>query len=291
MSDLQRISGHTKGIGLIGSPVGHSLSPAMHNAAFEKLGVDFAYLAFDVQPDQLDAAVRGMQALGFAGFNVTMPLKQAVIPYMDELSDAAALMGAVNCVVIAEDGRMTGHNTDGAGFMRAVREAGVDIVGKRVTIVGAGGAGSAIYTQAALDGAAEVAVFNRRSRNFDAAAARIEKIRAMCPCDITLHDLADEADLRASIDASALFINASRVGMAPDVEGCVVSADMLHEGLAVGDVVYSPRKTKLLETARANGCLPISGLGMLLWQAAIGEKLWTGLEMPVEYVQGLFFAQ
>lgn len=290
MSDTQRISGRTKTIALIGSPVGHSMSPAMHNAAFEKLGLDYVYVAFDVQPDQVEAAVKGMQALGFAGFNITMPLKAAVIPYLDELSDAARLMGAVNCVVLQEDGRAIGHNTDGAGFMRNIKENGIDVVGKKMTIVGAGGAGSAIYTQAALDGMGEVAVFNRGSSSRrEATEARIAQIRTMCDCDITLHDLEDEDDLRASIAESQLFVNASRVGMAPDTDACVISEDMLREDLAVADVVYNPMETKLLSMAKAHGCKAIGGLGMLLWQAAIGEKLWTGQEMPVDYIKELFY--
>ena len=288
MSELQRISARTKTVALIGSPIGHSLSPAMHNAAFEKLGLDYVYVGFDIQPEQLEDSVKGMKALRFAGFNVTMPFKGAVIPYMEELSDAARLMGAVNCVVIHDDGTATGNNTDGAGFMRNVRESGVQVEGARMTIVGAGGAGSAIYTQAALDGM-DVAVFNRPGKNYDAAEARIAKIRELCGADITLHDLNDTAALRASIDASQLFTNATRVGMAPNEDGCIIQPDMLHEGLAVADVVYNPIETKLLATAKEKGCTAISGLGMLLWQAAIGEKMWTGQEMPVDYVREKFF--
>ena len=148
MGEKLGISGHTKTIALIGSPVEHSMSPAMHNAAFDKLGLDYAYLVYDVQPDDLESVVKGMKAMGVAGYNVTMPLKTLILPYLDELSDAAKLMGAVNTVVM-QDGKAIGHNTDGAGFMRNLKENGVDIIGKKMTIVGAGGAGSAIFTQAA----------------------------------------------------------------------------------------------------------------------------------------------
>ena len=288
MSDLQRISGHTKTVALIGSPVGHSLSPAMHNASFEKLGLDYVYVAYDIPTESVEAAVKGMKALGFAGFNITMPHKATVMPYLEEISDAAKLMGAVNCVVIHDDGTATGHNTDGQGFMRNVKENGVEVEGNKMTIVGAGGAGSAIYTQAALDGM-EVAIFNRPGKNFDAAEARIKEIAKICDSKVSVNDLNDREALRKSIDESVLFVNSTRVGMAPNEDGCVIDEDMLHEGMAVADVVYNPMETKLLAMAKSKGCTAIGGLGMLLWQAAIGEELWTGAEMPVDYIKGLFF--
>lgn len=160
---MPNISGHTKTICLIGSPVEHSLSPAMHTFSFEQLGVDCVYLAYNVEPDQLEAAVNGMKELGFLGYNVTMPHKTYISRYLDELSPAAELMGAINTVVI-KDGKAIGHNTDGAGFMRNIKENGVEVVGKKVTVMGAGGAAMAIYTQAALDGVAAIDVYKRKKR-------------------------------------------------------------------------------------------------------------------------------
>lgn len=288
MAEKLSISGHTKTIALIGSPVEHSMSPAMHNAAFDKLGLDYAYVVFDVQPDDVEVVVKGMKAMGFAGYNVTMPLKTLVLPYLDELSDAAQLMGAVNTVVV-KDGKAIGHNTDGAGFMRNLKENGVDIIGKKMTIVGAGGAGSAVFTQAALDGVKEIDVFNIRDNFYEATEKRIGEIAAKTGCNVTLHDLDDKDDLRASVASSQLFVNATRVGMAPMEDGCTLEEDMLHDGLAVADTVYNPRKTKLLAMAEAHGNKAVNGLGMLLWQAALGEKIWTGQEMPVSYIEEKFY--
>ena len=159
---MPNISGCTKTICLIGSPVEHSLSPAMHTFSFEQLGVDCVYLAYNVEPDQLEAAVNGMKELGFLGYNVTMPHKTYISRYMDEVSPAAELMCAINTVVI-KDGKAIGHNTDGAGFMRNIKENGVDVVGKKVTVMGAGGAAMAIYTQAALDGVAASMFISERT--------------------------------------------------------------------------------------------------------------------------------
>lgn len=289
MTDKLSISGHTKTVALIGSPVDHSMSPAMHNAAFEKLGLDYVYVVFDVVPENLEDVVKGMRKMGIAGFNVTMPCKTHILPYLDELSDAAALMGAVNTVE-ARDGKLIGHNTDGAGFWRNLKERGVDCKDATVTITGAGGAGSAIFTQAALDGVKKINVFNMRDDFYEATEKRLAQLAEKTGCDITLHDLADRDDLRASVAASGLFINATRVGMPPLDGQCTLDEDMLHEGLAVADTVYNPRKTKLLEMAEAHGNKAVNGLGMLLWQAALAEKIWTGQEMPVAYIEECFYA-
>lgn len=159
---MPNISGHTKTICLIGSPVEHSLSPAMHTFSFEQLGVDCVYLAYNVEPDQLEAAANGMKEMGFLGYNVTMPHKTVISRYLDEVSPAAELMGAINTVAI-KDGRAIGHNTDGAGFMRNVKENGVDVAGKKITMMGAGGAAMAIYTQAALDALLRSISINERT--------------------------------------------------------------------------------------------------------------------------------
>lgn len=285
---MPNISGCTKTICLIGSPVEHSLSPAMHTFSFEQLGVDCVYLAYNVEPDQLEAAVNGMKELGFLGYNVTMPHNTYISRYMDEVSPAAELMGAINTVVI-KDGKAIGHNTDGAGFMRNIKENGVDVVGKKVTVMGAGGAAMAIYTQAALDGVAAIDVYKRKNDSYDAAAEHIAHIAEKTGCNIRLVDMADKDAMKASIAESVLLINATNVGMG-DLEGIsVVPAELLVEGLVVADVIYVPRKTKLLEDAEAKGLKTINGLGMLLWQAAIAEDIWVGKEMPTELVQEKFF--
>lgn len=285
---MPQITAHTKTIALIGSPVEHSLSPAMHTLAFDELGVDCVYLAYDVTTDELGMAAAGLKALGFTGYNVTMPHKTFIPQYLDELSDAAELMGAVNTVVI-ENGKGVGHNTDGAGFMRNVKEHGVDVIGKKMTIIGAGGAGSAIYTQAALDGVAAIDVYNIKDDFFDATAERIAKVAKKTGCEMRLIDLNDKGSLERSIAESALLVNATRVGMGELAGQSAVPAEFLVDGLAVADTVYEPRKTKLLEDAEEKGLVAISGLGMLLWQAAIAEEIWVGKEMPRDLIEKTFF--
>lgn len=290
MGQTDRISGHTKTVALIGTPVEHSLSPAMHNTSFEHLGLDFVYLAYDIADDsQLEAAVAGMRALGFVGCNVTMPYKTKVLPYLDELSPAAEAMGAVNTIAFV-DGKAIGHNTDGAGFMRTVTASGVNVKGKKITLVGAGGAGSAIYTQAALDGAGAIDAYNIKDGFFERTAERIGRLAEHTGCTMRLIDLADTESLKESVAASVLFVNATRVGMG-DLEGhSVLPPEFLVDGLAVGDTVYDPRKTKLIQDAEARGLTIVPGLGMLLRQAAIGEEIWAGAQMPTDLIEQRFFS-
>lgn len=289
MGQTDRISGHTKLITLIGKPVEHSMSPAMHNASFEYLGEDYVYLATEIDsPDDLYKAIQGMKVMGFAGCNVTMPYKRAIIPYLDELSPAAELMGAANTVVF-EEGKAVGHNTDGAGFMRNLKESNIDIIGKKITLVGVGGAGSAIYTQAALDGVAAIDIYNSKDAFFDVAAERIADIAQRTGCAIRLIDLDNKEALKRSIEESALFINATRVGMGDLAGQSVIPKEYLVDGLAVADTVYDPRKTQLILDAEERGLKTAPGLGMLLWQAAIGEDIWIGKEMPTGLIKERFF--
>ncbi len=289
MGQTDRISGHTKLITLIGKPVEHSMSPAMHNASFEYLGEDYVYLATEIDShDDLYKAIQGMKVMGFAGCNVTMPYKRAIIPYLDELSPAAELMGAANTVVF-EEGKAVGHNTDGACFMRNLKENNIDIIGKKITLVGVGGAGSAIYTQAALDGVAAIDIYNSKDAFFDVAAERIADIAQRTGCAIRLIDLDNKEALKHSIEESALFINATRVGMGDLAGQSVIPKEYLVDGLAVADTVYDPRKTQLILDAEERGLKTAPGLGMLLWQAAIGEDIWIGKEMPTGLIKERFF--
>ena len=265
------------------------MSPAMHNASFEYLGEDYVYLATEIDsPDDLYKAIQGMKVMGFAGCNVTMPYKRAIIPYLDELSPAAELMGAANTVVF-EEGKAVGHNTDGAGFMRNLKENNIDIIGKKITLVGVGGAGSAIYTQAALDGVAAIDIYNSKDAFFDVAAERIADIAQRTGCAIRLIDLDNKEALKHSIEESALFINATRVGMGDLAGQSVIPKEYLVDGLAVADTVYDPRKTQLILDAEERGLKTAPGLGMLLWQAAIGEDIWIGKEMPTGLIKERFF--
>lgn len=279
------IDGHTRLLGLIGTPVGHSKSPAMYNFCFEKFGLNCAYLAFDVPMEKVADAVNALRTFNVMGANVTMPLKNAVIPYLDEVSQASQAIGSVNTIV-NKDGKLTGYVTDGMGYTGELRRGGVEIAGKTVTLLGAGGAASAIAIEAALEGAKEIRVFNKRDAFWERALHNLETIGKAAPeCRISLNDLDDADALRASIDTSDILTNATRVGMKPmDDQSLITDLTMLRPGLIVTDVVYDPEETKLLRDARAAGCKTFDGLGMLVEQGAASFKLYTGLDMPVAEV-------
>lgn len=284
------ITGHTGLICLLGSPCSHSISPMMHNAAFEALHLDYCYLAFDVDEEALPAAVEGLKAMHARGFNLTMPDKNRMAGLCDRLSPAAEIIGAVNTVV-NDGGILTGHNTDGVGYMRSVKDAGFDILGKKMTLLGAGGAATAILVQAALDGVAEISVFLRPlSRFFSRAKETARILRERTDCKITLCDFGDLDLLKKELSESAILTNATSVGMAPNEDACPVpDASYLPQTLIVSDIIYNPKETKLLKMARENGCPAFNGSYMLLYQGAEAFRLWTGMEMPVEAVRERFF--
>ncbi|WP_302632248.1 shikimate dehydrogenase [uncultured Clostridium sp.] len=281
----KRITGHTELIGLMAYPIRHSSSPAMHNAAFAKLGLDYAYLAFEVDNDSLEGAVQGIRSLKLVGSNVSMPNKTVVHKYLDKLSPAAEMCGAVNTIV-NEDGVLTGHITDGTGYMMSLKDNGVDVIGKKMTIVGAGGAATAIEIQAALDGVAEISIFNRKDEFWANAEETVRKINEKTNCKAQLFDLADLDKLKEEIASSYLFTNATGMGMKP-LEGQTYIPDkaFLRPDLIVSDVVYYPRETELLRMAKEVGCKTMNGLGMMLFQGAAAFKMWTGEDMPIEYMK------
>lgn len=285
------ITGHTGLICLLGSPAAHSISPMMHNEAFRLLGLDYRYLAFDVGTDLLKTVVEGLRAMHVRGFNLTMPDKNLMCELADELSPAARMIGAVNTVV-NENGVLIGHCTDGVGYMRAVKDAGHTILGKKMTMLGAGGAASAICVQAALDGVAEIDVFSRK-RSFVARTEQmIADINAHTHCRAHFYDLADEARLRQSIAESAILVNGTPVGMAPNTDASIITnPTMFRPGLIVSDLIYNPEKTKFLELAEQQGCAVFNGLYMLLYQGAEAFRIWTGQEMPVEAIKAKYFTR
>lgn len=288
MKDM--ITGHTKLTGLLGSPVEHSISPMMHNESFRVLGLDYAYLAFDVGEQELETAVEGLKALKVKGFNLTMPNKNRMCHLCDRLSPAAEIIGAVNTVE-NRNGELVGHSTDGSGYMLAVKNAGYDILGKKMTLFGAGGAGTSIFVQAALDGVAEISVFNRRTPFFERAEQIIRKLNERTSCKIRLYDYEDVSVLRREIGDSAILTNATSVGMAPNLEDCILKdSSILHPDLIVSDVIYNPKETKLLKMAKEAGCRTFNGMYMLLYQGAEAFRIWTGQEMPVEHIKQMFFA-
>lgn len=285
------ISGHTQLIALIGSPVGHSGSPAMHNYSYERLGLDYAYLAFDVKLEETAAAFQALRLMNVKGFNVTMPCKVAAVSCCDQLSQAAELIGAVNTVVY-ENGVMTGHNTDGMGWVRNCRENGVEVKGKKMTIAGSGGAATAIEITAALEGIREISIFAIRDSFYANAENTVEKIRANVPgCTVNLYDLEDKNRFYQEVADSDIFTNATRVGMKPmDDQSLIEDPGAFRKDLVVSDVVYNPPITKMLREAKEAGCKILPGSGMLLWQGAEGFRLFTGQEMPAQEVKEKFFA-
>lgn len=288
---IEQITGKTVLTGLLGSPVAHSISPMMHNESFRQLGLDYAYLAFDVGTDKLAMAVEGLRALNVRGFNLTMPNKNLMCKLADKLSPAAEMIGAVNTVV-NDGGILTGHNTDGVGYMQAVADAGHNILGHKMTLLGAGGAAAAILVQAALDGVSEISVFSLRDEFFDRAQQTIDMINDRTKCKATLYDFEDQTILRREIGESSILTNGTSVGMKPNTDASIIrDITMLHPNLIVSDVIYNPEKTKLLTMAKSVGCPTFNGLYMLLYQGSEAFKIWTNHDMPVASIKQMFFTR
>lgn len=287
---MKEITGHTKLFGVLGSPISHSISPQMHNEAFRQLDMDCVYVAFEVGVDGMKSAVEGLRTLNVRGYNVTMPNKNIMATLCDKLSPAAEIIGAVNTVV-NDNGTLTGYTTDGTGYMRAVEDAGHHIIGKKMTLLGAGGASTSIFVQAALDGLSEISIFSRSTSKFNERARTImEKLKAYTDCKVNLYDLEDKARLRHEISESAILTNASSVGMSPDIDHSIIDdISMFHKDLIVSDIIYNPRETKLIKLAKEAGCPTFNGLYMLLYQGAEAFKIWTGQDMPIDIIKEKYF--
>jgi shikimate dehydrogenase len=286
----ERVTGHTELIGLLAYPIRHSMSPTMHNEALKKLGLDYVYVALEVDNEGLEDAVKGLRAMRIRGCNVSMPNKQKIIPLLDKVSEEVELTGAVNTVV-NDNGVLTGYCTDGIGCMRALKEEGVVAKGTKITILGTGGAGTAIIAQAALDGASELSIFNRKDEFWDKAAETVKKINEKTSCKATLYALEDQDRLRSEIADSAILINATGVGMKPlEGQSLITDPAMLRPDLVIHECIYSPRETALLKLAKEVGCKKaLNGLGMMLYQGAAAFKLFTGQDMPIEYMKDVLF--
>ena len=285
------ITGHTGLMALIGSPVGHSGSPAMYNYSFERLGLDYVYVALDVKEADVKEAISAMRLFNMKGGNVTMPDKTEAAKYMDELSEAAKIIGAINTIV-NDNGRLIGHITDGVGFVNNLRDHGIDIKGKKITVAGGGGAATAIQVQCALDGAREITIFNKKDAFFEKTLLTAEKIRnAVAGIVVNVYDIDDTELMTEEIKSSDIFANATIVGMKPMDEMSVVKdTSAFGPGLVVADAVYNPEETKLLREAKEAGCTCVGGKGMLLWQGVEAFRLFTGKEMPVDEVKAKFFS-
>ena len=279
------IDGHFLLIGLMAYPIRHSLSPQMQNTIYSKLNVPYVYLAFEVDQEKLPGAIKGLRALGLRGSAVSMPNKQLVCQYLDKLTPAVEMSGACN-TISNDNGVLTGYNTDGIGYMRMLKEAGVEVIGKKMTIMGAGGAATAIVVQAALDGVKEIAIFNQKDECYKKIEAVAKKLNQNTQCKVYVTDLDDKEQLRKEIAESVVLCNATGVGMKPlEGQSLITDPTMLRADLVVTDCIYSPRKTKLLEIAEQQGCKILNGIGMMLWQGAAQIKIWTGEEAPIEYVK------
>ena len=281
----QRIKGTTGLLALIGSPVGHSGSPAMYNFSFQYHNLDYAYMAFDIKEDEVPAALDAMRLFKMRGCNVTMPCKNKAAQCVDELSPAARIVGAVNTIV-NENGKLVGHITDGIGFVRNLKEHGIDVKGKKIVVLGAGGAATALQVQCALDGAARISIFNPNDVFLDRAKSTAEKLKKEVPeCKVNVYSIEDQDKLREEIANTDILVNGTLAGMKPHDDISLVDKSMFHKNLVVADVVYNPEETRMLREAKEAGCKTVGGKGMLLWQGAAAYKLYTGLEMPTEEYQ------
>jgi len=281
MNDKNMISGKTKICALIGDPVGHTVSPAMHNAAFKKLGLDYVYIPFRVKPAELADAVAGLRALGVRGFNVTIPHKVSIIPLLDSLDPLAEKIGAINTVV-HDGGSLKGYNTDAEGFLRALAGRGIEPHDKNIVILGAGGASRAI-SYILTENGARLTILNRKQE-----LAWAEDIARLIRKE--LHKKIKVGELNTRLLSSALekvdiLVNATSVGMSPAGRKSPVPAGLIKSRLIVFDIVYNPLMTRLLEEAKAAGAKVISGVDMLVWQGALAFERWTGRPAPVELMR------
>ena len=267
-------------VGVFGHPVAENPTVVMQEAAFQALGLNWRYLTIEVLPEDLADAMRALRALNMRGINLTIPHKVAVLPYLDEISPAARLMGAVNTVV-REGGRLIGENTDGKGFLRSLREdAGADPAGKRVLLLGAGGAARAIAVELALAGAARIAVANRTAQR---GQALVDLLRDGAGAAADLLPWSGPLSIPADVD---ILVNATSIGLFPNVaDRPEIDYDAIAPGAIVCDVIHNPPSTPFLREADRRGARALDGLGMLVYQGAIGFKLWTGLDAPVDVMR------
>jgi shikimate dehydrogenase len=273
------ISGKTQLCGVIGDPIAHSLSPVMHNTAFQHLKLDFVFLAFKVNAAGLENAMRGMRGLGVRGLNVTMPLKTAVIKHLDTADSTVRFLGSAN-TILNDAGKLSGFNTDGVGALNALRENGADPAGKKVLLLGAGGAAKAIAHTLARE-AEELCILNRLPEK---AAVLAHALRRMFDKKIMGNSLTPN-NVQENLQDADVLVNATSVGMHPQVNQSLVEPQWLKPDLTVMDIIYNPAETKLAKDAKAAGARVISGVEMLLYQGAESFKIWTGQAAPVEVMR------
>ena len=276
------INAHTQFCGVIGNPVEHSLSPAIHNAAFQKLGLNFVYLAFRV--DAIGDAIKGLRALGnFRGASVTIPHKVASVPFLDSIVPTARHIGAINTIVAA-GGILTGYNTDATGALRALREGSVALEGQKVVMLGSGGAARAIaFALGTEAGINHLTILGIDDQERTALARDLQSKTAM----VVHESFLDESTLQKVLPDTHVLIHCTPMGMSPNVHETPVPAILLHARLTVMDIVYNPRDTQLLKDAKAAGCRTIPGLEMFLHQAAAQFELWTNQTAPIDVMRSV----
>ena len=286
------ISGRTQLYCLIGSPIGHSGSPAIYNYSFDRAGIDAVYLAFDVPLDKLEEGIAAIKAFHVKGFNVTMPDKTAVMKYLDEITPAAERIGACNTVKVTDEGKLIGYNTDGIGFTDNLRAHGVKLQGKKAVLLGTGGAATAICVQAAMEGISKIVIFNRMDEFYENGRQIVKRLTdSELNCSVSICDIEDDRVFSEAVRESDILINATKVGMKPMDGISLVDPSLLRPDLVVADTIYNPLETRLMSDAKAAGCRTvIGGTGMLLRQGAAAFKLFIGQEMQWRELQEQFFS-
>lgn len=277
----------TKKAYLIGSPVAHSLSPKMHNLAFSQLKINAYYEAIDVQNDELQEIIQSFRRENFIGANVTMPHKNNVIKYLDELDITSKLSSSVNTIVPKDD-KLIGFSTDGKGFIDSLTTYDVNIKEKKILILGAGGAAKSIIVQAALDEASQIIIAKRKNSSYQDTINFANTVTNTTNCTIKVIDI-NSSILEASINESDILINATPIGMKEN-DTSIIPAKYLNHNIIVCDLIYEPNLTPLLKSANDLGCKTINGKYMLLYQGARSFELWTGNKMPIEIVKAKFFS-
>jgi shikimate dehydrogenase len=278
---MPQIDAHTRVCALLGHPVGHSLSPAIHNAAFEALGLPFVYVAHDVAPADLGAALRGALACGYRGLSVTIPHKVAALSLVDEVDEAGRIVGCINTVV-CDGGRLVGTTSDGQGALNALRAAGANPEGRKVTILGSGGAARALAVSLALH--APPLSLHLLGIELPELEQLSHDVAALERCPVKAEPL-QPAALVTLLRHTDLVLQCTPVGMAPHADASLVPAEALHPKLTVLDAVYNPRRTRLLTEAARAGCRVVEGMEMFLGQAAVQFELWTGRPAPLEVMR------
>lgn len=275
------INGYTRMAAVIANPIKHSLSPFIHNLAFQLTEENGIYLAFEIEEQDLSAMVENVRRLNMFGINVSMPYKQRVAGMMDDLTDEARLIGAVN-TVINRDGKLLGHNTDGSGFFKSLESFDFDVKEKTITIIGGGGAAISIIVQACLLGAKQIHVLARQSNSFEVLKKRLTDLSVKTEVEISLTDLSVTSEIQKLLEKSQLLVNATSVGM--DGKSIPLSETLTLTDQLVIDVIYKVSETPFLKWAKAQGMQTANGLGMLLGQASESFRLWTGKAMPVDII-------